>query len=196
MVTHSGVRIEPAHLYGGLYAQAPGIRDLAIGQYRMCRYGGHTNQWWSVLQHSIAMHAYLKVLGSPTLLLMEALLHDAHEAITADVPSSWKPNAMRDLQDELDARIHKLYGLPYPLAYEDKRAIKEADHMMLLAEATAFGPPGILSYFDLSALDPRAQDAVCWVHTRSEKDDPRTLENTWAIDYYLKLFHHLCGEVL
>lgn len=201
MVTNSGVRVEPDNYQHGLYANTPSIRDCAVGMYRICRYGGHTTQWWSVLNHTLAGFFYLRRLlvrdgvdqARHSAILLDWLLHDAHEAVTSDIPSHWKSDDMKELQDSIDERIRILYDLPPEL--EDEDYVTKVDSQMLQAEAALFGPPGILAYLDTSELEDLAVQAVTETMELVDKDDPRVLDGAVAIKVFLKAFNSLVGKV-
>ena len=196
MVTASGIRIEPTSKFGEAYHRAPGITDMAQGQYRMCRYGGHTRQWWSVLQHALVCYdvasylprygdvyemkyynaaSYLPRYGDDVYEMkyavsrdpavwLEALWHDAHEAVTADVPMHWKPKELSVWQEEIDRSIHDQYNVSYPTP-EIEALVHDIDMAVLNAESTLFGPPGILAYLtektvEQSQLYPIALECV------------------------------------
>lgn len=134
MLTRSGLLIVP----GG--TTAPALHDLALGMGRMPRFAGQGRGWWTVLHHSFVCER-LMPQAVPRLRLL-ALLHDAHEAITGDVPTPWKPPELRRWQDELDARIFPRYGLTLPLTNAEAAHLRVVDRAALLAEGAEVGPPG------------------------------------------------------
>jgi len=205
MVTASGIRIEPIALFGETYHRAPGITDMALGQFRLCRYGGHTKQWWSVLQHAlVCREVAAEHPGKPfnlydsAVLGLEALWHDAHEAVTGDVPSHWKPFALSCWQEEIDRSIHNHYNVAYP-DDEIRHRVHDIDMAVLHAEAVAFGPPGILAFVtDLTVeqalLYPSAIRWVYEVGRLTEQDDPRYPESSVAIKRWVTEVHLLLGQ--
>lgn len=127
--------------------EAPSLRDIALSLSRMPRFAGHTRGWWSVLDHSVFM--YLMAVEKDRLdfpdLHLAILLHDAHEAITGDVPSDVKLAGVRAQQAALDLVIvgeHFLLGAEHWA--ELKALVKEYDRRALHAEAWLLGPPGIV----------------------------------------------------
>lgn len=56
------------------------IRDIAGALSKICRFGGHTSQFYSVAQHCVLVAAM-----APENIKKEALLHDAAEAYLGDV---------------------------------------------------------------------------------------------------------------
>ena len=71
-----------------------------------------------------------------------ALLHDAHEAVTGDIPTTWKSPDMRILQEQLDDRIYRALGLVRP-GPDLRSFIHMCDEQALLAEAQIVGAPGV-----------------------------------------------------
>lgn len=140
MLTQSGILVTP---FGDT---APALQDIALGLGRMPRFAGQTRGWWSVLHHSLVVERIITADRQDASLRLAALLHDAHEAITGDVPTTWKTDDLRARQDALDDRIAKRYGVQcfgHP-------ALKAADREALLAEGQIVGPPGF------TALEGRA----------------------------------------
>lgn len=144
MLTRSGRLVLPGN------DQAPTLRDIARGLGRMPRFAGQTHGWWSVLHHVVLVDCLVALRAakegkrpSPRFRLL-ALLHDAHEAITGDVPTPWKRAVTRADQRMLDHRIFQALGVPYPLLTE-QALLKEFDREALIREAMYLGPMG---FFD------------------------------------------------
>jgi hypothetical protein len=68
-----------------------------------------------------------------------AILHDAHEAITGDIPQPWKTDDMRALQQNLDYRIWSSLKLSQP-DLVTQRTIHQIDNQMVYHEATHVAP--------------------------------------------------------
>ena len=122
--------------------ESPSVGDIAYGLGKMVRFGGACEGWWCVLQHSLVCHdlalKFAKeneyTLKTTTLLALHMLLHDAHECITADIPSTWKSPEMKLYQSDLDTRIYNSLDLDRPSDHES-RIIAELDQEALIAEA-------------------------------------------------------------
>lgn len=86
------------------------IEDIAHGLANICRWVGHTRQFYSVAEHSLLCcdcadpeHA------------LEALLHDAAEAYVGDVSTPLKAMLgpiYTDIEQRIDRVIRAKYGLP------------------------------------------------------------------------------------
>lgn len=111
------------------------LEDVARALSRVCRFGGHTREFYSVAEHSVLV----SLLVRPEL-AAAALLHDAHEAYFADLtqPLKWcmRPPFKRwwdDLTSAAQRSIHQALGVPEPTAAE-RREIRDADIMALAIE--------------------------------------------------------------
>lgn len=142
MLTASGVLVLPDN------DNAPTLDDIALGLSRAARFGGQGRCWWSVLDHSfVVMHLVREALkGEDPVLVataaLYALLHDAHEAVTGDVPTPWKPKALKVAQAELDRRIYARFKLEPPTDSTAEQ-IRVADRQALVAEAFIVGPENL-----------------------------------------------------
>jgi hypothetical protein len=150
MLTLNGNMISP----DGLNGLTP--REIGTALGRVPRFGGHTNRYWTVLHHSFVVEVLWGMISrgwdratldigyeSPVQMLtsLHALLHDAHEAVTGDIPTDWKTEDMRAQQRDLDRRIFRALGLSQP-GEEISRIIKEMDARALRAEAYVVGSRG------------------------------------------------------
>lgn len=141
ILTASGRKVGPE--FG-----APSLDDITIALSRQPRFGGHGRiDNYSVLDHSLFVE---RLARSYTLftqryrphLRLAALLHDAHEAMTADIPSPFKSDGMREVQRTLDERIlAELMPETPKLFSRAHERISELDRRALYAEALVVGPP-------------------------------------------------------
>lgn len=100
------------------------IEDIAHALSYTARFGGHSEAFISVAQHSLRVMAHV-----PSEFKLAALLHDASEAYIGDMPKPFKdllPDFKRK-EDEIMKVVAGKYGFDYPL----NPAIKEADYYML-----------------------------------------------------------------
>ena len=61
------------------------LPDIARGLARQCRYGGQTERYYSVAEHSLILARYFHHKGCPVNVCLAALLHDAAEAYVGDI---------------------------------------------------------------------------------------------------------------
>lgn len=85
------------------------IIDIAHALSHLCRYGGHSNKFYSVAQHSIATSYLVKPENA-----LCGLLHDATEAYLVDMPKpiKYKMDNYRIMEDNLYAVIAEKFNLP------------------------------------------------------------------------------------
>lgn len=91
------------------------IEDIAHALANICRFGGHTRQFYSVAQHSILVSRDIGRTQGPVYALA-GLLHDAAEAYLGDVvrPIKYEPfmEPYRELDKNTTAMIFGDYGVP------------------------------------------------------------------------------------
>lgn len=104
------------------------IRDIAYALARMPRFGGHTNQFFSVALHSVAVHNVMQEEENR----LCALLHDASEAYLIDIPSPIKQHLpeYKKIEEGLMKVIAEKFGFQWPLP----EIVKIADQEQLQIE--------------------------------------------------------------
>lgn len=121
------------------------LDDLHLALGREPRYAGQTCRPYSVAQHSLLV-AHLV----PRAHRLHALLHDAAEAFTRDVPSPMK-EAMRGLArltghqspyDVIEHGIWKAICRRFDLSPEMPEAVTAADALAMVIEAPVLQPKG------------------------------------------------------
>ena len=103
------------------------IEDIAHALSMCCRFSGHTDEFYSVAQHSV-----LGAWQCPEELQFQFLMHDAHEAYTTDIPRpfKWTFPAVGDMEKTVAKVVRQKFGLPEQL----EPFIKEVDDRMLMTE--------------------------------------------------------------
>lgn len=99
MITHSGVHIQKV---GGAEG-TPTPTDIAVHAGRICRFGGAV--WYPLLPHLVFVGLMAWRRSHKIENLVWGFLHDAHEAVTSDVPRPFKCDCMRTEQAAIDNRI-------------------------------------------------------------------------------------------
>lgn len=180
-----------------LHSGVPTITDLAYALAGQSRFAGHLNRWWSIAHHSMFVSQLAPTAGPEVALY--GLLHDAHEAITSDVPSPFKPTTLREMQKVLDMRILDSY---YPggflKAMDMKQFVSDLDVRALRAEARVFGPEilretgAMTHYFD---AEPPAKDIQNLMEFAAKFSQERSSVENMAQEF-LKRYYELRAEVI
>lgn len=116
--------------YANLVAPLPhhiNIGDIAHALSNICRFGGHTREFYSVAQHSVLVSRFV-----PPEHALPALLHDAPEAYVGDVILPLK----RLLPDyrAIEASIWRVIASNFGLPVDLPRCVKRADLVLLATE--------------------------------------------------------------
>lgn len=122
--TYTGVKVYP-------FDPRPeeiNITDIAHALSNVCRFSGHTREFYSVAQHSILVSQHV-----PAPMRLAALLHDASEAYICDLsrPIKHTPQMQkyRDVEKQIMAVIQDKFQVNC-----DQPEIHEADNRVLLTE--------------------------------------------------------------
>ena len=193
MILYSGGRCEPSTKFGGQFVATPTLVDIALGLGRTPRFGGQSRRWWSGLHHALVCRAIADRMGLSERVQLLALLHDAHEAVTGDVPAFFKPKVLSAFQEEIDERLYKGMGL-WPITEPEHLAIKVVDDRALKAEAYVVGPPNIMSHLG----EPEPQDIE--VVDDAVKQLPSPLDtdgvNSKAAEMFYTNYARLIGDAV
>jgi len=129
LMVHTGRFVDPLNLT----ADDIDIEDIAHALAHTCRYGGHCSRFYSVAEHCVILsHLVAEEFA------IYALLHDAYEAYSSDVPDPVKSKltAYQQAENEGLAVILDKWGLvPYILPN-----IKKADKRLMLNESAELMP--------------------------------------------------------
>jgi len=103
------------------------IRDIAHALARICRFAGHTRDFYSVAQHSVIVSHNVPAEDA-----LWGLLHDAPEAYLSDLSTPVKSALprYREIEQGVLAAVATRFGLDLPMP----RSVKVADSRALLAE--------------------------------------------------------------
>ena len=114
------------------------IADIGGASAKICRFGGHCLEFYSVAQHAVLVSTILRdVLGRPDL-AFEGLLHDSAEAYLGDVirPLKRELRRYRRIEHIWESAICERFGLSFLMTPE----IKTADLIALATERKCFAP--------------------------------------------------------
>lgn len=177
MVTFTGLDFDP----GSPAAHMLGLYDIAHALSQTCRFAGHTQEFYSVAQHSGLVAACL-----PAGLKKWGMLHDAAEAYLGDVPSPAK--CLLPDYREMEARILRVvaavWGLPWPMPaviHEADQRVYQLELRFVLrpTEADLRAQPGYIN--PLRPPDAHRQFLRRWESAVFD-DDGADYCNCWADD--------------
>lgn len=96
------------------------VEDIAESLAKLCRYNGHCRGFYSVAEHSVRMAWAARKCWNSNLLTRCALMHDAAEAYTGDIPRPIKRQlgGIEELEDKIFSLIAEKFGLPSVLPSE------------------------------------------------------------------------------
>ena len=148
------------------------IKDIAHALSNICRYTGHTKEFYSVAQHSVYVADC--VLKEDAL---AGLLHDATEAYLTDISKPLKVLLPRycELEDFIWTKIAERFGLPEKLPI----SVKDADWRLLATEKR-----------DLLSCSGPAWNTVIGIECLPEKIVP--WEPKFAEEMFLNRYYSLC----
>lgn len=149
------------------------IEDIAHALSHLCRFNGHTRQFYSVAQHSILVSCIV-----PEDLALAGLLHDAAEAYFADVVTPVKRHL--DGLNRIEWGIHGAISARFDIPSYIHAEIKHADLVMLATERRDLLLPSNDRWECLDGIEPRVEQIIAW--------DPET-----AKQMFLKLFGEMAG---
>jgi hypothetical protein len=160
MITISGVCVTRE-------SGAPTLHDIGYSLSQLPRFAGHITRPWSVLNHVYACSYYAALEHHSTRTQLDALLHDADESCTNDIPQPWKTDETRMLQQTLRTRIYASLHLSQPSLWTE-RIVHQIDNQMVYVEAKRFAPqvadallrPGPDFRDGIRVIDPNADAAV------------------------------------
>lgn len=116
------------------------IYDIAHSLANVCRYMGHSRDFYSVATHSLAVMKLAEHYGERPAVQLWALLHDASEAYLGDVATPLKRHpifaAYCKLEEEVQIRIRSRFSL-HTLTPAELTRVAGYDGALLLPERVA-----------------------------------------------------------
>jgi hypothetical protein len=140
------------------------IEDIAHALANLCRFTGHTREFYSVAQHSV-----LVSIQVPTRFKLAAILHDASEAYLNDLarPVKHQPAILAvygPAEDRLMEMIAAKYGFPWPMPQQ----VKAADDLLCRAEGRDL-MPGTNDWWKLDGQEPVHPPIEPWTPQRAKR---------------------------
>lgn len=89
--------------------------DMMDGLSKICRYNGQINRFYSVAEHSVLVSLYAEAEGDIEA-MYPALLHDAHEYLSGDIPTPQKDmvKGLKAFEDGYEMVVREALDLPGP----------------------------------------------------------------------------------
>lgn len=153
------------------------VEDIAHALANICRFAGHTREFYSVAQHSVLVSFIV-----PPADALAGLFHDAGEAYLGDVTRPLK-QLLPDycaIEARLQADIFQKLGLPAELP----PSVKRADRILLATEQRDLMPPHNDDWPLIAGIEPLADRIEPWTPW---------LARTMFLDRYRELTGHREG---
>ncbi len=162
------------------------ILDIAHALSNLCRFNGHTREFYSVAQHSVLVSQILPIDDQ-----LPGLLHDAAEALVGDMVRPFK-NILPDyraIEKSVEAAVLKRFGISSIPA-----SVTHADLILLATERRDLLPHDDRQWILLDGVSPLSMTIEPWPPARAEfeflnrYDYLRSLEGSTHIEipYFLR----------
>lgn len=150
-------------------------RDIAHSLANLCRFNGHTREFYSVAQHCCLVADLV-----PEEDKLAALLHDATEAYVGDMVrplKQWMP-AYQDVEDWIWERITTRFDLVPELPV----SVRHADLVALATERRDLMPTDPAIWDCLIGIEPTAETIRPWTPAEARLTYHQRLMDQLAID--------------
>ncbi|MDB6445182.1 phosphohydrolase [Pseudomonas sp. 21TX0197] len=154
-------------------------RDIAHALAHLCRFNGHTREFYSVAQHSCLVADLV-----PAEHKLAALLHDATEAYLGDMTrplKEWMPY-YRGFEDVIWGRVCERFGLEVDLP----SIVRQADLIALATERRDLMPPDPAPWDCLVGVEPAPERIRPWSPTEARLTYHQRLMDQLAIEHRRK----------
>ena len=103
------------------------IEVIAHSLSNLCRFTGHTEEFYSVAQHSVLVSEAV-----PKEFALQGLMHDVAEVVTGDISTPFKLLLadLEEIEERIEAEMYTSYGLPAKL----DPVVKQADIAVFATE--------------------------------------------------------------
>lgn len=152
--------------------------DVSLPLSHLCRFGGQTERFYSVAEHSVACAHQALREGLPRSVQLACLMHDAAEAFIGDVVKPLKlliEPLYGPIEERIEAAIAARFGIDFETTADDWKRI---DRTLLIAERRAL--------FAADGVKWTGEDDVARIDYR-----PRCLESVRAASEFEVLFFRL-----
>jgi 5'-deoxynucleotidase YfbR-like HD superfamily hydrolase len=153
------------------------IEDIAHALSHLCRFTGHTRQFYSVAQHSVLASRFIEWLDPDA--AMAALLHDAAEAYIGDISRPLKqllPD-YKVIEERVERAIFPIFGIAYPLS----KAVKTADLILLATEQRDLMPEHHDEWALIKGITPLQETIEPWTPEQAFREFMRRYEELGGV---------------
>lgn len=133
---------------------APSVQDAASALGKLCRYAGHSKEFYSVLIHSLVVSDLTEGVAK-----LYSLIHDVTESVISDIPTPFKISPMKELEDKMYSRVLRDWNIPYPEKHILIQ-VHQADVEALVGEVWTDGPPTLRKLKQFKKRSKRAERLV------------------------------------
>lgn len=149
------------------------IRSIAAALSKICRFGGHCPQFYSVAEHSVHAALLAQKHGCCDDAVRAVLLHDATEAYLGDMVKPLK--AMNPEYAKLEQRFEAVIGEAFGVDFRRwNDEIKRFDRAMLKAEKIAMWPTDATEWVGFSTIGHESVNFSWWTCEDAEREFLRT----------------------
>lgn len=148
------------------------IEDIAHALSNVCRFAGHTREFYSVAQHSVLVSRITARLAPHPKNILDwgraGLLHDAAEAYIGDITQPLKqllPD-YKVIEKNVEDALFKAFGLDFPFPDE----VKQADMILLATEKRDLMPPHEDEWLLIKGVTPMAEIINPWGPAKAERE--------------------------
>lgn len=143
------------------------VKSIAAALSKVCRFGGHCPQFYSVAEHCIHATALACSEGYTGDALIAVFLHDAAEAYIGDMVKPLKVTMpqYRETEQRIEAAIQAAFGVDFSKWMD---VIKRFDRAMLKAEKVTMWPEDTEKWAGFSEIEDRVVKFQFWEPSQAE----------------------------
>jgi uncharacterized protein len=143
------------------------VKSIAAALSKVCRFGGHCPQFYSVAEHCIHATAMACSEGYTGDALIAVFLHDAAEAYIGDMVKPLKVTMPQygEAEQRIETAIQAAFGVDFSKWMD---VIKRFDRAMLKAEKVTMWPEDTEKWAGFSEIEDRVVKFQFWEPSQAE----------------------------
>ena len=143
------------------------VKSIAAALSKVCRFGGHCPQFYSVAEHCIHATAIACSEGYAGDALIAVFLHDSAEAYIGDMVKPLKVTMPQygEAEQRIEAAIQAAFGVDFSKWID---VIKRFDRAMLKAEKVTMWPEDTEKWAGFSEIEDRVVKFQFWEPSQAE----------------------------